>query len=203
MANDDETLLAAYLDGVSELDAGERRRVEELLAADPTLRGEADALRAMIGKLRELPREGKEPDWTAMAHTIRTAVGPAMPRPWWRRWQAIGSLSVLVATAALVVLWLRPSSERPLQVQHEVPVRAPAVAIDKANALWLDGEALDLDDVETSALETLDHEARATEPEWRSDVTGGILPAPDLDWIDNLDDSAIDRAEHWLDRKKT
>jgi len=29
------------------------------------------------------------------------------------------------------------------------------------------------------------------------------LPAGDLGWIDQLDDHAMDRAEHWLERKKS
>ncbi|MDB4954229.1 MAG: hypothetical protein JWO36_1798 [Myxococcales bacterium] len=196
MSRDDETLLAAYLDGVGELDPSERQRVEAMLAESPELRGEADSMRAVIGRLRELPHEGTEPNWTAMAHAIRCAT-PEMPRPWWRRWQWIMPISALATTAAIALLLLSHPSEPTHEARHVAPVReAPATV----NALWLDGEALDLDDVEPAAVEALDHDALATETD---DVTGGILPATDLNWIDNLDDSAIERAEHWLDRKKS
>ena len=57
MAEHDDELLAAYLDGVSELTPDERKRVEAQL-------GELDVAgtRAMIDQLRSLPPEGREPD---------------------------------------------------------------------------------------------------------------------------------------------
>src|SRR5687768_15759298 len=85
-----DELLTAYVDGVSELTAGERRAVEERIAADDTLRAEAAATRALLGRLRELPRPAAgepagEPDWAALERSILDAVGPEVTRPWWRR----------------------------------------------------------------------------------------------------------------------
>jgi hypothetical protein len=69
-------------------------------------------------------------------------------------------------------------------------------------AMWLDGEAVELDDVDEPALDALDVEARAVlAPD--DDVTGGILPVTDYGWIDNLDDDAMNRAEDWLARKRS
>ena len=227
MSEADDTLLAAYLDGVSELAPDERRRVEDRLANNPSVRDEAASMRAVLGKLRELPREGREPDWTAMAHAISAEAGP-MPRPWWRRWQWLLPVGALAMTAAVALIWLRPPAPTPIEARH-IPIHEPDSeapgAPPSANALWLDGAAFDLDDVEPGAFEELDGETLATGASERwgagpemeraserwgagpAEVSEGSFPttdpATDLDWIDGLDDRAIERAEHWLDRKKS
>src|SRR5262245_52412748 len=87
----EEELLTAYVDGVSELTAGERRAVEERIASDGALRAEADETRALLGRLRDLAPAADRasaaggPDWAALERSILDAVGPDVPRPWWRR----------------------------------------------------------------------------------------------------------------------
>jgi hypothetical protein len=78
---------------------------------------------------------------------------------------------------------------------------------DEPTSLWLDGEAIDVGEIDPATLlDDLDGDARdalAAEGDGSADVTGGILPAEDLNWVDSLDDRAIDRAEYWLARKKS
>src|SRR5262245_62960485 len=80
-------LLTAYVDGVAELSPDERKRIEARLADDPPARADEAEVRALLGRLRELPPEGNEPDWSAMERSIRAAVGSEVPRPWWRAWR--------------------------------------------------------------------------------------------------------------------
>lgn len=182
-----EDLLSAYVDGVTELSADERRGVE---AALPALRAEETEVRGLIDQLRALPAEGAEPDWSAMERSIRAAVGASVPRPWWQRWTWIAPISTC-ATAAIVLLlvWGRPTAMS-TWTPPEVPrVTAPAPREPEAIALWLDGDVLDVDG---SALEAL------APPDAVDDEAVGLLPASDLAWVDKLDDAAIDRAERWL-----
>lgn len=205
MSRDDE-LLTAYLDGVAELDAADRARVEARLRDDAALRGDADATRALLGRLRELPPEGVEPDWAQLARQISDAVGPLATTPWWRNWRWIVPIGALAATAAAALLWLgdrglRPAPEAP--VQQAMPVvhdaAAPTVA-PSPSLLWLDGEAIDVGDLDPAQvlLDDLDADPVA---DTGQPTSGGILPASDLGWIDSLDDRAIARAETWLARK--
>ena len=121
-----------------------------------------------------------------------------MPRPWWRRWTWIAPLATAVAAAVvLLVVWGRPA---PSPVRRGLPVLerpAPAAELtdDDSIALWLDGAEVDVDPIAAEALvEPADSD---------DDVTDvGLLPATDLAWVDNLDDEALDRAEHWLAGKK-
>ena len=193
----DEELLAAYLDGVAELTAEERHRVEAKLA-------ELDVAgtRGMIDQLRALPPEGTEPDWRALERRIAGAVD-AEKRPWWRRWLVLAPIGALAITAAAALLWLRHEPAPP----HDPPVATltPDAAVPAAptapaqpTELWLDGQLVEVGDVDPDVLFD-------DSPE---DVTadgddGGLLPAGDLGWIDQLDDHAMDRAEHWLERKKS
>ncbi len=173
---------------------------------DPdTLDGED---RAIVAKLEELPPEGTEPDWAQLEAAIRAEVGDQAPRPWWRNWRWIVPIWALATTAAVAIVVLR--SDAPVEPTTvvgpghqgdagvaEVPVPAAATT-----AMWLDGEALELEDVDGTVLDELDGEARAAlGPE--GDVTGGILPVADYGWIDALDDEAIVAAEDWLNRKRT
>src|SRR5438067_13027068 len=96
----DDELLSAYADGIGELGADERRRVDELLARDGAARAELDATRALLGKLRELPRDDA-PDLSA---EIGRAVGPDVPRPWWRNWRWLLPIGALAATAAAALI---------------------------------------------------------------------------------------------------
>ncbi len=201
MSNDHD-LLAAYLDGIAELDPDERRRVDELLQS-PGARADADATRDLIDQLRALPAEGHEPDWSVLERQIRAQVGAMPTRPWWRRARWLVPIGVLAATAAIALLWLRhPAPEPPVAlVQPHVDAGAPATdpAPAAATALWLDGAAFDVGDVDPAVLDD-SHDMLATEADTTDDL--GILPVDDLGWIDTLDDKAIDRAERWLARKK-
>jgi hypothetical protein len=187
----DEELLAAYLDGVAELTPEERQRVEARL---PEL--DADGTRGMIDRLRALPAEGNEPDWRAMERRIAGAVDAIKP-PWWRRFLVpIGILSIGAAALALYMK-AEPAVEQP---STPVAVVMPDAAVPAPRAepteIWINGHLLDVGDVDPDALDDLD------EPSALADEDS-LLPADDLGWVDQLDDRAIDRAEHWLERKKS
>ena len=163
--------------------------------------------RALVAKLEELPPEGTEPDWQELEAAIRAEVGDDAPRPWWRNWRWIVPVWALATTAVVALLVMR--SGKPVE-QHSVvgPSRLDAGVVEPpapgaaVNAMWLDGEAVELDDVNGAALDELDGEARAAlAPE--GDVTGGILPVADYGWIDTLDDEALVAAEDWLKRKRS
>src|SRR5258706_4428784 len=105
----DHELRGAYLDGVAELDAGERRRVEKLLR-DDTTRADVDELRATLGALRELGASahgGQEPDWTVLERDIRAAVGQQVPTNWWRRLRWVVPIGALAVTATIALVWIR------------------------------------------------------------------------------------------------
>jgi hypothetical protein len=200
----DAELVTAYVDGCAELSPDERHRVEARLARDPAAHAEADAVRGLLGQLRALPPEGGEPDWAVMARSIRSAVGDAVPRPWWRRWTWLAPLTAATATAAvLLAIW---SSAAPV-----VPAPSPQVAGDTPSselatreppedvvALWLDGTELEVD---LSAAELLGPVAGVDDADAVA-VAGsddsGLLPASNLAWVDDLDDEAIDSVERWL-----
>jgi hypothetical protein len=165
--------------------------------------------RALIAKLEKLPPEGSEPDWQALEAAIRAEVGDEAPRPWWRNWRWIVPVWALATTAVIAFVILR--SDKPiLDGAHErtatVPTRLDAGVVAPAaparEVMWLDGEAVEIGDVDGSALDEIDGQARAAlAPE--GDVTGGILPVADYGWIDALDDDALVAAEDWLNRKRS
>jgi hypothetical protein len=172
-----------------------------------------DQDRALLDQLRALPDVGAEPDWNALERAIRSAVGPDVPKPWWRRWRWLAPVSELAATAAGALLWLHhPQSSPPAaptaeQVPaHVTPAPEPATAAETPEmAMWLGGKIVDLDEVDPAAIDDddLDREARAAlATDEGGGPNGGILPATDFGWIDSLDDSALDRAETFLERKK-
>lgn len=206
-----DELLAAYVDGVAELGADERRAVEARLAEDGALRAEAETTRALLGQLRELPRRelapGAEPDWAALERSILDAVGPDVPRPWWRRlgWRWAVPVAALAVGAAAAALVLRgpaagldagtaaPEVARPgvrPGVRPDVaPAERPSPAPAETMALWLDGEDIEID---------LAAEALPDAP-WKGDHNlEDLLPASDLAWIDDLGDDELDRAEELL-----
>jgi anti-sigma factor RsiW len=207
LANSDaeRALDAAYVDGAAELSTDDRRRIEARLADDPEARAEHAAVRGLLARLRALPPEGAEPDWMMLERSIRAAVGPDVPRPWWRRWTSIAPLTAAVTAAlVLLVIWGRPATRtstaleatRHGSAQIEPPVRqAPAPATgDDPVALWLDGAVVHVDPTAADALITPGGDEAADEV--------GLLPSTDLAWVDNLDDAALDRAERWLAGKK-
>ena len=192
MPGRDDELLTAYLDGVAELTPDERRRVEAALVP-----ADAEATRALLGQLRALPADtdGK-PDWAAMERSISLAVGPRVPRPWWRlswKW----ALPVVACGAALAVVLAigasRPEPAAPAPVAHTEPPPAPAPveAAPAAPLVYLDGQALDIDAVDPAALDDGDPVVADED---------SLLPTEQ--WIDRLDDRALDRAEHLLAKRK-
>jgi anti-sigma-K factor RskA len=202
-----EELLAAYVDGVAELGPDERREVEARLCDDGALRVEAEATRALLGQLRALPRTerapGGEPDWAALERSILGAVGPDVPRPWWRRlgWRwavPVAALAVGAAAAAIVLhgpaRGLDAGTAAPAVARSEVAhatAKRPAPAKEPAEtmALWLDGEDIEID---------LAAEALPDAP-WEGDHNlEDLLPASDLAWVDELADDELDRAEALL-----
>jgi hypothetical protein len=208
----DAELLTAYVDGAGELSPDERRRIEAMIEREPAARADEAALRTLLGSLRALPPEGVEPDWSAMAESVRDAVGQDVPRPWWRRWRwAVPLTACAAATALLVVLWASPSpspvvSEAPPVPVRDVPdvpdVRSVELREDSV-ALWLDGAPVD---VELSAADLLGAPelpeiAGGSPGEAPGDATGiaALLPASDLAWLDDLDDDALAQVERWLD----
>ncbi|NVB79278.1 MAG: hypothetical protein HOV81_12855 [Kofleriaceae bacterium] len=164
--------------------------------------------RALVDRLRRLPPEGEEPDWQKLAAAIRAEVGTTAPKPWWRSWQWLVPIGALAATAALAFIVLErrthdePTPSPPPVVRHEMPP-APAPAASESTLVWLDGEAVELDDDLAPALDELDEEARRALRTDELDVTGGILPASNLSWVDELDETDLASAEQWLARKKT
>ena len=199
---DPAELLAAYVDGVAELTPEERRAVEARIAEDPALRTDEAETRELINSLRDLgPAASNEPDWAAMERAIGDAVGPTVPRPWWRariwRWLA-PALGTVAATAAILLL---VSRTEPATKEIEVPIHrapqlaAPVQSTEDTVALWLDGADVE---VGMSAEDLLGPEDLDED----DTVTNGLLPTTDLAWIDGLDDESLDLAEHALTRKK-
>jgi len=190
-----DELLAAYLDGVSELTPEERKRVEARLSEL-----DVEGTRGMIDQLRALPPEGREPDWRAMEKRIAAAVDEVRV-PWWRRWFV--PVGALVMTAAAAMLWIHhtPDPEAAQPAPHVAMTKAVDAAVPvpaaQATEVWLDGQLVDVSDVDEDAvLGDLDAPDTLT-----ADDDDGLLPT--LHWVDNLDDRALDRAEHILEKKKS
>jgi hypothetical protein len=201
----DDELIAAYVDGVAELSPAERRRVEHALEA-PQARADADAARALIGELRALPPEGREPDWAALEAAIRGALPAHAPRAWWKTWRLAMPIGALAACGAALALWLAgapaPSAPQVATTHGQPPAaEAPRAEPAPANAvLFLDGQPVDVDAAAADdQLGDLDREARDAFATEDDAPAGGVLPLGDLRWIDGLDDHQIDRAEAWLE----
>jgi len=206
MRRDDE-LLAAYVDGVTELTTEERRHVEELLAKNPALRIEQQQTRDVLDQLRSLPPEGAEPDWAAMERSIRDEVSAQVPRAWWRPvWRWLVPATALALAATVFALWFRgpastpgpaPIDDRVVASSHDAGEQPTVAATDDTTTLWLDGEEVEVDLAADELLEVdgvLLGEEDALSP--------GLLPVDNLAWIDELDIDEIEVAEAWLGRKK-
>lgn len=150
---------------------------------------------ALVAKLKALPPEGNEPDWKKLEAAIRAEVGDRAPVVWWRNWKWIVPVWALATTAAIALLVVRGHHE-PTAEQHAVTApqhrdAEPAPRqITNAPAVWLDGEALNLDDVDDASLDDLDQAAR------------DALDGDDVS-LDELDDTALDDLEQWLDKEKS
>src|SRR5688500_3885116 len=183
----DEELLAAYVDGVSELSLDERKRVDDLLARDPSLRREEAATRDLLGQLRELPPAGNEPDWSALERSIGDAVGKDVPVPWYARlrWRWIVPSVALATAAAIIALVVHDPS--PAAIDTAIVKTAPPapMTIDEiaelSTPLWLDGTDLEVA-IEAAELFDLDWDLdEESIPE-----TAELLPLTDLEWVDEL-----------------
>ena len=205
-SEDAAELISAYVDGVSELSPHDRRSVEARLARDPAARADEVATRGLLDRLRAMPHEGDEPDWSAMERSIRAAVGDEVPRPWWRAWRwLVPLMSCATAAAVLLMLWSRPqprvreTAPRPVVRGSQPAPAAPAAEpLDEAVVpLWLDGAEVDVD---LSAADILRVPGITDDDAPGEPVGDGValLPASDLEWVDHLDDAAIARAERWL-----
>jgi anti-sigma factor RsiW len=200
MRSDDE-LLAAYVDGVSELTADERRRVEAWLATSAEARTAEHATRSLLGALRELPREGTEPDWAAMERSIRAAVGPRVPRSWWRAaWRWLAPVTALAMAGAMLALWVHDPRRVPAPADAPQPLataldagaeRPPIAAVDSV-PLWLDGSAIEVDLEAAELLGTEDEPAR------EDGEVEGLLPTANLAAIDEMSDDELANLEQWL-----
>lgn len=199
-----EELLAAYVDGVGELEVEERRRVERHI---PALRDEQAATRDMLDQLRALPDQTPSVDWAAMERAIHAEVGDEVPkRSWWFRWRFALPAFALAGAAAIIFVVTRaePDDVSPIVF---VPNPAPQ---DKAPVfeqlgdrvtVYLDGTDLEITD--TADLDDVDD--ALADLELDTDDAGdeaslGFLEPSDLAWIDDLDDDALDRAEQALAR---
>jgi hypothetical protein len=177
--------------------------------------------RDVVDQLRALPPEGQEPDWQRLEAAIRAEVGSAAPPPWWRNWRWIVPIWALATTATIALIVTRAHPRAPVaptvstheHTQHDAPTAAPH---EQAEAMWLDGEPVELEDIDDTSLDLLDGPARAaldsgTRGDAASvqvgpddaDVSAGILPVSDLGWIDNLDESSVDQVEQWLAKERS
>ena len=200
----DVELLAAYVDGVAELSLDERKRVDDLLARDPSLRTDEAATRDLIGELRDLPPPGTEPDWSALERGSADAVGKDVPRSWWQRWRwrlAVPGVA-LAMTAAIVALVAHPRNGQLHRTLVAPPAQVDPIAVEMveeadlstSTPLWLDGTDLEVA-IEAAEMFDLDWDLdEASLPE-----TAELLPPTDLEWVDELDGESLDRAEQFLD----
>ena len=200
-ARNTSELLAAYVDGVTELTPDERKRVEARLADDGELRSEASDLRALLGELRELPAHPSEPDWSALERSIGEAVGPDVPRTWWRsrwRWIAPG-LAIVSAAAILAIVLHRPDT--PVQapeIAAPVPIEKP---VRDTVALWLDGRAIEVGpSAAERALDELDDDLIESDAALVP-TSGDVLEDPGFEFLDELDDATLEQVRAALEQE--
>lgn len=194
-------LLTAYADGIAELLPDERHRIEAALEAEPALRGEQAQIASLLGRLRDLPSEGAEPDWSALERSIRDAVGSEVPKPWWRRWTWLAPATTTLVTAMAVlifVMWPRAQvivEPAPVPTPR-APAPAPAEQPDPVVGLWLDGAVVEVDLTAPDAANLLAEPTAVAADDEQADDS--LLPAAGLAWVDHLDAAGLDRAERYL-----
>jgi len=155
-----------------------------------------DSERKLVARLRSLPGEGTEPDWAALEREIRLAVGPQVPTSWWRKLRWLVPAGAIVTGAAIMLLVMNHHGVVLTEPTMHAIVPPPVEQPD-TTALWLDGHAVEVDDdFDPSTLYDDDGSQEL------ADDSNALLPVDNLQWIDSLDDRALDRAEHWLDHKK-
>lgn len=143
--------------------------------------------------------------WLVPAMTCATAAAVMLAL-----WPRASSIAVAVPAAGSAPL-IRDSGATgatgtgPREPAHEVG-REPAAG-DGVVALWLDGGEVDVDLSRTETAGGLADLLGGDAPEGaeapdaaaagRDDL--GLWPATGMAWVDNLDDAALDRVEHWLE----
>ena len=147
----------------------------------------------IIAKLKALPPEGEEPDWQKLEAAIRAQVGDRAPTVWWRNWKWIVPIWALATTAAIALIVLRDHREAPppqhaVTIPHHEP--APTRTVTNAPAVWLDGDALNIDEIDDASLDVLDQAAR------------DALDSDEVS-LEDLDADALDRLEDWLDKERS
>jgi hypothetical protein len=169
---------------------------------------------ALIAQIRASAPHDSEPDWDALQVAIRKAVSTEPVSPWWRRWQLLFPIGGLAVTAACLLVLMHSPRETASTVpppMKTAQVAAPGAIVPATvapsaaapAAVWLDGEPVELDNVDDTMFDDLDRDLQKTLGDDAGTVTGGILSTRDLRWIEDLDEASIERVEHWLDRKKT
>ena len=210
-------LLAAYVDGVGEMDVEERRRVERYLA-EPGAREEQAATRDLIDQLREIREPEPQVDWSAMERAIHAEVGDEVPkRSLWSRSPArLAAAFALAAAAAILFLVLRGEADEasPIVFVPKPPAQTQTIEepvfeqLDDRVTVYLDGTDLE---IELDSVEEADEvDAELDELALLRDLEDadvgaleaslGFLEPTDLAWIDELDDDALARAERELER---
>jgi hypothetical protein len=137
-----------------------------------------------------------------MEKRIARAVDDIKP-PWWRRWKLVLPVGVVAMTTAALLLYLhrphedvappQPAPAPVAVIAHDAAVPAPPA---EPTEIWINGHLLDIGDVDPEAFDDFDEPTDIADED-------SLLPASDLGWVDKLDDRAIDRAEHWLEKKKS
>jgi hypothetical protein len=212
-----DQLLAAYASGAA-LSDEERTAVEAFLEQSPAAR---DDVTAIGGLLDELRAAQPEPPAAREAVVRAVRIACAAPAPargplgWLRRRWTIAVPAGLAAAAAAVLAVQLASRSSALEPAPPAPPPAP-IAVPEAppadDGVYLDGEAIvlgDLDDAETAAIDDALDDALIDLGDTGADADGGdelgldpgalgLLPADSLDWVDQLDDAAIDALDRWL-----
>ena len=149
-----------------------------------------------VAQLRALRPEGVEPDWNELEKSIRNAVEPLpLHVPWWRRMRWLVPVGVLASTAAAALLWLRRPEPHAMRPDAAPVAVQPAVS---PTTLWIDDQIIDVGELDDTPV--LDDPGSVADGD---DNAVGLLPAQDLGWVDKLDDGAAERAEDWLEKKKS
>jgi hypothetical protein len=208
--------------------AADPRRTSSLdvRATSPDPRDDIPALepseQALVETLRGLPPEGQEPDWNALEESIRrrTRMQPTFV-PWWRDVRYIAPLGAVAAIAVVVLIVKimgasRPAAPgKPASASVDRPSdRTDGEAFDVGPMVWIDGQPVDLDSLDTVQLELAPFDssdlidADSTGASTRSSdllegADTGVLPVSDFTWLESLDDAELQRVERWLAGKRS
>jgi hypothetical protein len=151
-----------------------------------------------------LPPEGDEPSWHELNAAIRAQVASEVaPSPWWRTWRWLAPIGLLAAAATIALVVVRSSpSETPREqtalrdagvvapIAQDEPPREPAPAV------WLDGEPVEIDDLDIDAIELPALRAYTlTEQLDLDEATAAKLFPALAKWDDELDKLLVARAD--------